>query len=102
LASKLEPILLEGGVTAVFNGHDHNYQHHLKSGLHHIVTGGGGAPLYDVDPIPDITLKAVKTENYVRVRIKDSKAEIEAVDLDGNMIESFELSPRTKTLAPIQ
>ena len=53
LGELFEPLLLEGGVTAVFAGHDHNYQHHLVKGIHHIVTGGGGAPLYEVDPIPD-------------------------------------------------
>ncbi|HYK88801.1 MAG TPA: metallophosphoesterase, partial [Acidobacteriota bacterium] len=96
LAEKLEPILLAGGVTAVFNGHDHNYQHHVHEGMHHIVTGGGGAPLYDVVPIPNITLKAVKTENYVRVRIEGGKAHLEAVDLAGDILDSFDLIPRPK------
>jgi len=97
LAEKLEPLLLAEGVTAVFNGHDHNYQHHLHAGLHHIVTGGGGAPLYDVSPIPNITLKAVKTENYVRVHIEGGKAHLEAVDLEGKILDSFDLEPRPKT-----
>jgi 3',5'-cyclic AMP phosphodiesterase CpdA len=96
LASKIEPILLAGGVTAVFSGHDHNYQHHLKSGLHHVVTGGGGAPLYDVDPIPEVTVKAMKVENYVRVRVQGKKARVEALDLEGNLLESFQLRPRAK------
>ncbi len=94
LAEKLEPVLIEGKVTAVFAGHDHNYQHHLKAGIHYIVTGGGGAPLYDVSAIPEITLKALKTENYVRVRIEGGQAKIEACDLDGNAIDSFELRGR--------
>jgi predicted phosphodiesterase len=94
LAAKLEPVMLEGGVTAAFAGHDHNYQHHLKGALHFIVTGGGGAPLYDVSPIPGITLKAVKTENYVRVRVDGKEAKVEAFDIPGNLIDSFELKGR--------
>jgi hypothetical protein len=94
MAAKLEPVLVAGGVTAVFAGHDHNYQHHLKSGIHFIVTGGGGAPLYDVSPIPDITLKALKIENYVRVRIEGGLAKIEAFDLEGETIDAFDLSGR--------
>ncbi len=94
LAAKIEPVLLAGGVTAVFGGHDHNYQHHVKSGIHFIVTGGGGAPLYDVSPIPGITVKALKTENYVKVRIEQNMAKIEAFDLDGKTIDSFELRGR--------
>jgi predicted MPP superfamily phosphohydrolase len=97
LAQKVEPILLAGGVTAVFNGHDHNYQHHLKDGLHHIVTGGGGAPLYDVVPVPGITLKVAKTENYVRVHVAEGKTQVEAVDLEGKILDSFSLQPRPKT-----
>jgi hypothetical protein len=96
LREKLEPILIEGHVTAVFNGHDHNYQHNLAKGLHHIVTGGGGAPLYDVNPIPGITLKAVKTENYVRVHVESAKAHVEAFDLEGNILDSFDLEPRNQ------
>jgi len=94
LAEKLEPVMLEGGVTAVFAGHDHNYQHHVKGALHHIVTGGGGAPLYDVSPVPGITLKAVKTENYVRVRVDGKEAKVEVIDIQGNLIDSFDLKGR--------
>ena len=94
LAAKIEPTLVVGGVTAVFAGHDHNYQHHLKMGIHYIVTGGGGAPLYDVSPIPGITLKAVKTDNYVRVRVEGNTANFEAVDLEGKSIDTFELHGR--------
>jgi hypothetical protein len=69
----------------------------VHAGLHHIVTGGGGAPLYDLIPIPNITVKAVKTENYVRVRIEGGKAHLEAVDLEGKVLDSFDLEPRPKT-----
>ena len=94
LASKIEPALLAGGVTAVFAGHDHNYQHHLKTGIHYVVSGGGGAPLYEVSPIPEITLKALKTDNYVRVKVEGKTAKVEAFDLEGNTIDSFNLQGR--------
>ncbi len=94
LAAEIEPALIAGGVTAVFAGHDHNYQHHLKSGIHYIVTGGGGAPLYDVSPIPEVTIKTLKTENFVRVRVDGNTAKVEALDLDGNVIDSFDLRGR--------
>jgi predicted phosphodiesterase len=94
LAELYEPLFIEGGVTAIFAGHDHNYQHHVAKGIHHIVTGGGGAPLYEVDPIPEITLKAVKVENYVRVTVNGSKAKVEGIDIDGKLLESFEMTGR--------
>jgi len=43
------PIFVEHEVTAVFNGHNHCYEHFLVDGIHYIVTGGGGAPLYASD-----------------------------------------------------
>lgn len=94
LAEILEPVLLAGRVTAVFGGHDHNYQHHLKSGVHYIVAGGGGAPLYDGTPIPGVTLSFAKTENFVRIRIEGIKAHVEAVGIDGKLLDSFDLTGR--------
>jgi len=93
LAAMLEPTLLAGRVTAVFGGHDHNYQHHMKDGIHYIVAGGGGAPLYDVSPISGLTLKVAKIENFVRVHVTGDKAQVDAVDIEGNLLESFELEP---------
>ena len=86
------PLFEKYNVTAVFNGHDHNYQHHLKNGVHYIVTGGGGAPLYPVDaPLKGITVKVASTENYVRIKVDGAKAHVEAIALDGHLIDRIEL-----------
>jgi hypothetical protein len=80
-------------VTAVFNGHDHNYQHHLADGIHYFVSGGGGAPLYGLDkPIPGVTLKGESTEHYIVIR-SDGRgaAELEAVALDGRSLDKVSL-----------
>ena len=81
-------------ITAVFNGHDHNYQHHLKNGIHYVVTGGGGAPLYDPDaPIPGVTQKVERTEHYVRIKVTGNQAKVEAIALDGRLLDAFDLKP---------
>ncbi len=88
------PLFEQYRVAAVFLGHDHNYQHHLKNGVRYIVTGGGGAPLYPVDaPIEGITQKVESTEHYVRVCIEGDRAVMEAVALDGHLIDRIELGP---------
>ena len=93
----LVPLCEKYKVTAVFAGHDHNYQHHLKNGVHYIVTGGGGAPLAPVDdPIPGITLKVEKVEHFVTVRVNGNRAHIEAIALDGHLIETIDLDPPTR------
>jgi predicted phosphodiesterase len=42
-------IFVDNGVDIVFTGHDHQYYRTVRDDIHFIVTGGGGAPLYDVD-----------------------------------------------------
>jgi 3',5'-cyclic AMP phosphodiesterase CpdA len=84
----LEPTFEMYKVSAAFFGHDHNYQHYLKNGIHYFITGGGGAPLYDVDmPPPDITKKVESTENFVIVRVDGSKAHVEALKPSGETID---------------
>ncbi len=79
-------------VTAVFAGHDHNYQHHFKDGIHYVITGGGGAPLAPADkPLPGITKKVESTEHFVRVNVSGDQAAVEAIALDGHTIDKFEL-----------
>jgi predicted phosphodiesterase len=95
LAAQLEKVFIEGSVTAVFSGHDHNYQHHVHAGIHYVVSGGGGAPLYPVSPIPEITVKALEIENYVRVRVEGRRASLDALDLAGKVVDSFVMQGRT-------
>ena len=96
LAVGLIPILEKRGVTALFAGHDHSYQRHEKAGIQYIVTAGAGAPLYDIDaPIPGITQKAEKTENFVVVRVEGKQARMEALDLDGRRIDAVTMKAAT-------
>lgn len=88
----LVPMFEKHHVTAVFAGHDHNYQHHLKDGIHYVITGGGGAPLAPAEePLPAITLKVESVEHFVRVHVDGERAAVEAVALDGHLIDRFEL-----------
>jgi predicted phosphodiesterase len=88
----LVPLFEKFKVTAGFFGHDHNYQHHVKNGIHYIITGGGGAPLYDVaKPDPEITKMVVSTEHFVTIAVEGKLARIEAIGLDGSSIEKIEM-----------
>jgi hypothetical protein len=88
----LTPMFEKYHVTAGLFGHDHNYQHYLKNGVHYIVSGGGGAPLYDVNkPDPAITQKVASIENFVSVRVNGKRASVEAISIDGKVLDEFEL-----------
>jgi acid phosphatase type 7 len=88
----LTPMFEKYHVSGALFGHDHNYQHYLKNGIHYVVTGGGGAPLYDVDTPPkDITQKVEKIENFVQVSVNGKTAKFQAIAVDGRVIDEFEI-----------
>jgi hypothetical protein len=88
----LVPMLEKYHVSAGLFGHDHNYQHYLKNGIHYITSGGGGAPLYDVNkPDAAITQKVMSVENFVSVAVSGKVARVEAIAVDGTTIEQFEI-----------
>lgn len=88
----LEPMFEKYKLTAGFFGHDHNYQHYLKNGVHYFVTGGGGAPLYDVNKPPaGITKKVESTENFVVVKVAGKDVRVEAFKPGGESIDVTEL-----------
>ncbi len=90
--SALVPMMEKYTVTAMLNGHDHNYQRYEKKGVQYVTTGGGGAPLYDVDlPPAYITKKVEKTENFVLIKVNGSHASVEAIAMDGRVIDKFDL-----------
>ena len=88
----LEPLFEKYRLTGAFFGHDHNYQHYLKDGIHYFITGGGGAPLYDVDSPPaGITRKVASTENFIVVKVDGNAAHVEALKPDGELLDAVDL-----------
>jgi len=90
-AKRFEPIFVAGHVQLVINGHDHDYQHHLANGITYLVTGGGGAPLYDVTPDTPFVLRAKKAHHHCELQVKGDAMSIRVVEPDGNIIEDFTL-----------
>ena len=88
----LTPMFEKYHVSAAFFGHDHNYQHYLKNSIHYVVTGGGGAPLYDVSkPAAGITQKVASVENFVGVSVNGKTVHFEAIAIDGSKLEEFDI-----------
>jgi predicted phosphodiesterase len=94
------PILEKYKVSVVFNGHDHNYQHFLINGIHHIVAGGGGAPLYDISSPDKYTIKAEKTHNYLICDVEEDRMILRAYRLDGSLLDERVIKPRIKVGPP--
>lgn len=81
LRSLWEPVLLEHDVDVVFCGHVHCYEHLYRNGIHHIVTGGGGAALQA--PIDEIAPGTVSRRygmlHYMRVTVDGFTLRVEAI-----------------------
>ncbi len=41
-------LFVDHGVDRVFSGYDHQYYRTVRDDINYVVTGGGGAPLYDI------------------------------------------------------
>ena len=88
--SVLQPLCLEYGVQFVINGHNHYYARAEVSGVEHITTGGGGAPL----KIPDINFPYIVTasssHHFCKIQIDNDTLHFTVIKDDGAIIESFD------------
>ncbi len=83
------PLFETYGVDIVFGGHDHNYERTVPiNGVVYIVTGGGGAPLYDVDS-SSWTAYSEKTYHFCLINITDAKLLLKAIKPDGTIFDTL-------------
>lgn len=88
----LIPMFEKYKVQALFFGHDHTYQHYLKEGIHYFISGGGGAPLYDVDkPPPGITVKVASIENWINFEVNGKTMRFRTFAIDGSTLDEGEI-----------
>lgn len=62
-------------VDLVLSGHSHFYQHNFVNGIHHLIIGSAGAPLYTPETAP-YTIKSVKDYNYAIADVSPMSLEI--------------------------
>ena len=93
----LPPILREGRVDLVFAGHSHVYERTKPlrpsdrpqdQPITYVVTGGGGAPLYDLQDANYLAAKA-KLNHICIVRIAGRRLTMTVQDVEGNQIDSL-------------
>lgn len=95
LQKVLGPLFAKYRVSAVFNGHDHFYERSEKAGTAYIITGGGGAPLYDhVRDIPESKVR-VKDYEFMIITVNGKTAEFTVYDMKNKVLDTFSMtSPR--------
>jgi hypothetical protein len=77
-------------VDIVFNGHDHCYERGKVGSVNYIVTGGGGAPPYDVGS-SWWTVYSEKTFHYCLINASQEELYFEVKKPDGTIFDSFSI-----------
>lgn len=81
---RLEALFAKHKVTAVFAGHEHLYLRKTVDGVTHIITGGGGAPLYTDE-------KKGGFYHFVLITVEGDKVNGEVIDVGGKVRDKFRL-----------
>lgn len=94
------PLFEQYGVQVVFAGHEHIYERYEslvqmeprpvhQGGVAYITTGGGGRRLYKVEPATNQAV-GIAQFHYVRGAIEGCRMWVEAVDLEGGLLDAVQ------------
>jgi hypothetical protein len=90
---ELLPWFRDMGVTFVVSGHDHYYERGFSgNGIPYVITGGGGAPLYDVglpSPDPHEVVLNESVENYLLIEVDGPLMRVVTKTPDGRLLDEF-------------
>jgi hypothetical protein len=81
---------LDDDVVLVLSGHDHNYQRFTNEDIAYVVSGGGGAGLYDLSPCPDNhpPMEAgEKLHHFLALSQDGQDIRLQAIDVNGAVFD---------------
>ena len=93
----ITPLFRKYGVDIVFNGNDHLYERTYPIGsaftetdnpVTYVVTGGGGARLYDIEP-GIWTAVGAKKNHFCLIEVLGNRLTLSAIEPDGNILDTF-------------
>jgi hypothetical protein len=101
----LRAVFKKAGVSAVFAGHSHIYEHFDVEGIHYLTVGGSGAPFHTPkeNVVPEeqkFLLKTDRIHHFVTLDVSEDEIEFKAWDSKANkVVEEWrvaapELDPR--------
>lgn len=85
----LQPLCETYGVQLVLTGHNHYYARACKNGVHHVTTGGGGAPPRSPQPGWPNVVTGQRAYHFCRIEIEQDQLCLSTVALRGAVIDSF-------------
>lgn len=87
----LEPLFDQYDVDIVFSGHDHCYERLLVNDIYYVISGGGGAPLYDQTRTSEFSQKYIKDYHFCVITFGYDFASVQVYDKDKMLLDSFEV-----------
>jgi 3',5'-cyclic AMP phosphodiesterase CpdA len=82
------------GVDLVLHGHDHVYSRARNRGVTYLVTGGGGAGLYECQhPLPKPVKTCESEHHFLDLRATTEKLSAAAVAIDGTVLDEVDIRP---------
>jgi len=91
LRSILHPLFQKYGVRLAFLGHDHQYYRTVRGGITYVITGGGGAPLYD-DNHRELKIAGdvfKKTHHFCIADVYPDRVTVTAYQRDLSVVDRF-------------
>ncbi len=85
----LQPLCEQYGVQIVLGGHNHYYARGVVNDVHHLTSGGGGAPLYAPKQGEPAIVIATQTFNFQTVEISGNMMTVNTLQPDGTVIDTF-------------
>lgn len=89
------------GATAVFSGHDHDYERLEVDGMPYVVVGTGGKHLYAFrDPLPGSQVRIAGRHGALRIEVTRKSADAEFASTSDATSDRFALPPASALPAP--
>ena len=102
----LLPMFADNKVSMILSGHDHYYEHGLTSnGLQYVITGGGGAPLYETQgtvgatPYPHKILVSTSVHNFQTIYVAGKHLDVVSYEADGSELDAFQIGPKPECVS---
>ena len=87
--------ILDDDVVLVLSGHEHVYQRFEHDGVAYVVTGGGGATIYELSECPVTQpepLAGEATYHFLALEQTTTSMQVTAIDINGDVIDEFTVS----------
>ncbi len=88
----IQPLCLKYGVQIVLGGHNHYYARALVNEIHHLTSGGGGAPRYTPKSGQPYIVSYLESLNFQTIEISGDTLTCTSYRPNGTVIDTFQLN----------